>query len=76
MAINPMKLLELKNLWGAFTKRHPKFPQFLAAVQQAGIPEGTVIEVQVTPPDGKTLTTNLKVTAEDIETVKSLQNYQ
>ena len=76
MAINPMKLLELKNLWGAFTRRHPKFPQFLSAVQQTGITEGTVIEVQITPPDGRTFTTNLKVTAEDIEAVKNLQNYQ
>lgn len=76
MAINPMKLLELKNLWSAFTKRHPKFPQFLSAVQQAGIQEGTIIEVQITSPDGKTFTSNMKVTAEDIDAVKSLQNYQ
>lgn len=76
MAINPMKLLELKNLWSAFTKRHPKFPQFLSAVQQAGIPEGTIIEVQITSPDGKTFTFNMKVTSEDIDAVKSLQNYQ
>ena len=64
MAINPMKLLELKNLWSAFTKRHPKFP------------EGTIIEVQITSPDGKTFTSNMKVTSEDIDAVKSLQNYQ
>lgn len=76
MAINPMKLLELKNLWSAFTKRHPKFPQFLSAVQQARIPEGTIIEVQITSPDGKTFTSNMKVTSEDIDAVKSLQNYQ
>ena len=76
MAINPMKLLEIRNLWSAFTRRHPKFPQVLTAVQQAGIPEGTVIEVTITPPDGKTFTSNLKVTAEDIDAVKSLQNYQ
>lgn len=76
MAINPMKLLELKNLWSAFTRRHPKFPQFLSAVQQAGIQEGTIIEVQITSPDGKTFTSNMKVTAEDIDAVKSLQNYQ
>ena len=76
MAINPMKLLELKNLWNAFTKRHPKFPQFLSAVQQAGIPEGPIIEVQITSPDGKTFTSNMKVTSEDIDAVKSLQNYQ
>ena len=76
MAINPMKLLELKNLWNAFTKRHPKFPQFLSSVQQAGIPEGTIIEVQITSPDGKTFTSNMKVNSEDIDAVKSLQNYQ
>lgn len=76
MAINPMKLLELKNLWSAFTRRHPKFPQFISAVQQAGISEGTVIEVQITTPDGRTFTSNLKVQPEDIEAVKSLQNYQ
>ena len=63
MAINPMKLLELKNLWSAFTRRHPKFPQFISAVQQAGISEGTVIEVQITTPDGRTFTSNLKGTA-------------
>ena len=76
MAINPMKLLELKNLWNAFTRRHPKFPQFISAVQQAGISEGTIIEVQITSPDGKTFTSNMKVTSEDIDAVKSLQNYQ
>ena len=76
MAINPMKLLELKNLWNAFTRRHPKFPQFISAVQQAGISEGTVIEIQITTPDGRTFTSNLKVQQEDIEAVKSLQNYQ
>ena len=71
-----MKLLEIRNLWSAFTRRHPKFPQFLTAVQQAGIQEGTVIEVQITTPDGKTFTYNLKVQPEDIDAVKSLQNYQ
>ena len=76
MAINPMKFLELKNLWSAFTRRHPKFPQFVSAVQRAGISEGTVIEVQITTPDGRTFTSNLKVQPEDIEAVKSLQNYQ
>ena len=73
MAINPMKLLELKNLWNAFTRRHPKFPQFISAVQQAGISEGTVIEVQITIPDGRTFTSNLKVQQEDIEAVRVVE---
>lgn len=76
MAINPMKLLQFKNMWAEFTSRHPKFPQFITAVTQHGITEGTVIEVSVTTPEGKTFTSNLKVTAEDIAAVKSLQDVQ
>ena len=64
-----MKLLEIRNS-ECFTRRHPKFPQFLTAVQQAGIQEGTVIEIQITTPDGKTFTSNLKVQPEDIDAVK------
>lgn len=76
MAINPMKLLQFKTMWDEFTNRHPKFPQFITAVTQHGITEGTVIEVSVTTPEGKNFTSNLKVTAEDISAAKSLQNAQ
>lgn len=76
MAINPMKLLQMKNIWDGFTSRHPKFPQFMSAVQQHGISEGTIIEVQLTHPDGKVFTTNLKLTAEDMEAFRNLQDIQ
>ncbi|WP_373212382.1 hypothetical protein [Ruminococcus sp. 5_1_39BFAA] len=76
MAINPMKLLQFKTMWDEFTNRHPKFPQFITAVTQHGITEGTVIEVSVTTPEGKNFTSNLKVTAEDIAAAKSLQDAQ
>ena len=58
-----------------FYKASPEIST-ISAVQQAGISEGTVIEVQITTPDGRTFTSNLKVQPEDIEAVKSLQNYQ
>lgn len=74
MAINPMKLFQLQNMWKEFTDRHPKFPQFITAVSQHGITEGTVIEAQITTPDGKTFTTNLRVNQADIDAVKSLQD--
>ncbi len=73
MAVNPMKLLQLKNAWEEFTKRHPKFPQFMAAVKQHGITEGTVIEIQVTTPEGKNFTSNLKVTEEDLQAIRNMQ---
>ena len=76
MAINPMKLLQFKSIWEQFTNRHPKFPQFMNAVSQHGITEGTVIEVSISTPDGKNFTTNLKVTPEDMDAMRSLQDAQ
>lgn len=71
--MNPMKLLQLKNLWEQFTARHPKFPHFLKAVSQTAAQEGTIFEIQVTTPDGKTLASNLKITREDLELLQMLR---
>ncbi len=65
--INPAKLFKLKSLWDRFVKNHPKFPQFMNAVQSNGINEGSVIEIIVTTPDGKNISTNVKITASDKE---------
>lgn len=70
--MNPAKLFKLKSAWDTFTKNHPKFPQFLSAVQQNAIREGSIIEINVTTPEGKTLSTNLKLTASDMELLRSL----
>ena len=65
MAFNPLKMMQFKNAFrDGFTQRHPKFPQFMAAVQQHGIQAGSIIEVQINTPDGKNFTTNLKVSEE------------
>ncbi|XCP86417.1 hypothetical protein ABXS75_06375 [Roseburia hominis] len=71
--MNPMMLLQLKNLWSEFSTRHPKFPSFLKAVSQNGLQEGTILELQVTLPDGKTLASNLKITKEDVEMYRQIQ---
>lgn len=70
--INPAKLFKLKGFWDRFTKNHPKFPQFIRAVQNTGIAEGTVIEINITTPEGKTLSTNVKVTEADKEMLREL----
>jgi len=36
--------------------------------------EGTIIDIKVTTPDGKTLESNIKLTANDIETAKMMKN--
>ena len=65
--MNPMQLLQIRNLWNGFTSRHPKFPKFMNAVYQNGLCEGTVMEIQIRTPDGK-------VTKEDLELVQQMRS--
>ena len=65
--INPAKLFKLKSLWDRFVENHTKFPQFISAVQSNGIQEGAVIEITVTTPEGKNISTNVRITASDKE---------
>lgn len=65
--MNPAKLFKIKSAWDTFTKNHPRFPQFMSAVQQNAVQEGSIIEINVTTPEGKTLSTNMKLTASDLE---------
>lgn len=71
---NPTKMLRLKNAWLSFTSCHPKFPKFLQAVSQSAIQEGTVIEISVTKPDGTSLTSNVKLTASDMQLFHEISN--
>lgn len=71
--INPMSLLKYKNAWGKFSENHPKFPHFLRAVSKNALSEGTLIEITVTTPDGKSYSSNLKIQPEDIELLQELR---
>ncbi len=67
-------IFKLKGAWDTFTRNHPKFPMFLAAMKNTGIREGSVIAVSITDPEGKTIDTNIKVTASDLELFEMLKN--
>lgn len=71
--VNPIKLLQLKNAWDQFSRRHPKFPAFLSSVTKGAIAEGTVLEINVTTADGRLISSNLKFTAEDMELIEELK---
>ena len=73
MGMNPMALLKAKKTWETFCGNHPRFPAFMQAVQSAGIQEGTIIEVSVTTPAGKTMTTNVRLTASDMQAFNDLK---
>ncbi len=65
--MNPAKILKLKGAWDKFTQNHPKFPMFMNAIRSQGIEEGAVIEIIITSPEGKALSTNIKVSQSDKE---------
>ena len=71
--MNPMDMMRLGSLWKEFQMRHPKVPKFLKAASRPGVlEEGTVIEIKIVPPNGDGMTTNIRVTREDLELLKSL----
>lgn len=71
--MNPLKLLQLKTSWDQFKLRHPKFPAFITSVMNGAITEDAIIEISITAADGRTINSNLKVTAEDIQMVEDLK---
>lgn len=70
---NPAAIFQMMNLWNKFQQNHPKFPKFMTAVYQNGIKEGSIIEINVTTPDGQSLNSNLKITASDMELIQELK---
>jgi hypothetical protein len=73
MAFNPAALFKVKKSWETFCRNHPRFPAFMQAVQSAGITEGTIIEVSVTTPDGRKMTTNVRLTVSDMQAFDDLK---
>ena len=71
--MNPMLIMQMKNLLERFGRNHPRVPMFLADAGQS-INEGSVIEINVTTAEGKKLCTNLKVTEEDLELIRQLRS--
>jgi hypothetical protein len=74
MNMNPMALMQLQQRVGTFQKDHPKVLPFLQAVGESAVKEGTVFAVKVTTPEGDVFEANIKLTANDIETINILKN--
>jgi hypothetical protein len=66
-------MLKLGGLWAKFSKNHPKFPQFVKAVQKNGFKADTVVDLKITYPDGNAIDTNLKISEEDLKLFEELK---
>ena len=71
MAINPMQLMKLKERFEVFQTQHPKVLPFFKSLS-GHIAVGSGIELKVTDPDGGEKVCNIKVTEDDLETIKIL----
>ena len=63
---NPAKLLHLKRELDAFSGRHPKFLRYLAYISDHYLEEGSVLDLTVSDPQGRSLHGNAKLSAEDV----------
>lgn len=70
MNFNQLAMLQqIKSGMDRFRANHPKFPMFLKAVSQEALREGTLIEINVTTPEGKNYCTNVRLKPDDMELI-------
>ena len=74
MSVNPMAFMQMKERLDTFTRQHPKVPLFLKDVNEHAILPGTIMELTVTDPAGKRYVTNIRLTEEDVKTLRMLQS--
>lgn len=70
---NPMDAMKAISLFRQFQGRHPKLVKFFQNEIMTGAPEGSVFEISMTKPGEETVTTNLRVTREDLELIEELK---
>ncbi|MDO4622558.1 MAG: hypothetical protein Q4B22_06360 [Eubacteriales bacterium] len=73
MAFNPMMFMKIRERLTIFQQQHPRVMPFFQAVGAQSIREGTVLELKVTDPEGKSYVSNIRLTADDIETIQMMK---
>ncbi len=72
--MNPAALFKIQGAIRKFQEAHPKVVSYFSSVFGSGIPEGSVIELTVTKPGEEPVTTNMKVTKDDLELLQTLKD--
>ena len=73
MTKNPAKLLALKRQWDGFASRHPKLLRYMAYISDHSLADGAVLDITVTDPEGKSLHSNARLTAEDVAFIQEVR---
>ena len=72
MAFNPRAMLKAQERLNIFNREHPKFMPFLEALKQNAVCEGTILEIKAETPAGKHFVSNIRLTANDVETIRMM----
>ena len=72
--MNPMDMMQIAGRIGTFKQQHPKFGKFIKSVARKGLTEGSIMEVKFKSTDGEEYVANIKMTAEDIETINMIRD--
>ena len=62
--INPAMIFKIKSSWERFT---------VSAANDV-MREGTILEINITTPEGRELSTNLKLTTDDLQLIDDIKN--
>ena len=65
--INPAALFKLKGAFSEFSQNHPKLLPFLKDAAANSLKEGTVVEISVTTPDGRSIKSNIRLSERDVQ---------
>ncbi len=68
--MDKMIMNEIKKRLDMFNADHPKVLPFMNMLKKNAVKEGTVVEIRVTDPDGREYVSNIRLTANDVETIK------
>ena len=71
--MNPALIMKMMEAKSKFDSAHPKFARFIGDVFRNGVEEGSVIEINISKPDGSTMSTNMRVTESDLELIGMLK---
>ena len=74
--MNPAMIMRMMEIRSKFKKNHPKFTAFFERIISQHVMEGDVIEITVTRPGQDPITSNMRVTKEDLELIEEIKNIQ
>lgn len=71
--MNPLTMMQIKELTGRFRRNHPKLVRFFDVAQKR-LDAGSIIEIKLTLSNGEVMNASAKVTKDDMELLNYLKN--